>query len=68
MSDPNFWKHQYEQTWAKAGKKEEGIAKLIEAETGHEVELAGMGAGSTEFLSGTAASRGFRKGEADLQG
>lgn len=66
MSDPDYWKRLYQDTWAQASSKEQAIARLIEKETGLEVELAGMGAGSTECLSGSAASRGHHKGEADL--
>jgi hypothetical protein len=67
MSDPNFWKDQYKDSWAKADKRERHIIETIKEETGHVAVCVGLGAGSTDFLSGSAASRGLEKGAADLQ-
>ena len=66
MSDPDFWKQQYQHAWAKASEREKTIKARILNESGKQVELVGLGAGSTDFLSGTAASQGYQKGDADL--
>lgn len=67
MSDPNFWKDQYSHTWQRASARETAIIERIKRETGRAVSPCGLGAGSDEYLSGTAASRGYEKGSADLQ-
>ncbi len=66
MSDPDFWKHQYQHAWAKASQREKTIKARIFNESGEQVEFVGLGAGSAAFLSGTAASQGYQKGDADL--
>jgi hypothetical protein len=66
MSDPDFWKHQYQHAWAKASQREKTIKARIFTESGKQVEFVGLGAGSAAFLSGTAASQGYQKGDADL--
>lgn len=67
MSDPNFWKDQYQHSWSQSQQKEHMIARRIEAETGHNVVPIGLGAGSDQYLPGTAKAQGFERGGADLQ-
>lgn len=64
--DANFWKDRYKDHWDKAAQKEKMVIDKIERETGKKVELYGLGAGSTEFLSGSASDHNFTKGDADL--
>ena len=66
MNDPNFWKDQYHHTWQRASARETAIIERIKRETGRTVILCGLGAGSDQYLSGTAASYGYEKGSADL--
>ena len=66
MSDENYWKSRYSNTWNAASKREAYIASLIEQKTGKKVQLTGLGAGSTEFISGSAARHGQEKGAPDL--
>jgi hypothetical protein len=66
MSSDDYWKNKYEHTWDPASRREKKIAELIQQKTGSEVVLTGLGAGSTEFLSGNASSHGYEKGAPDL--
>lgn len=64
--DSNFWKDRYKDSWDKAAQKEKMVIQLIESKTGKKVELYGLGAGSTEYLSGSASDNNSTKGDADL--
>ena len=66
MTDDNYWKGSYQHLWPISGEREDDIAKLIEDSTGKTLTKVGFGTGSDKFLSGTAASHGHEKGEADL--
>lgn len=66
MPDFDYWKKQYQATWAASSSREAAVAASIEAATGLKVVPVGLGAGSSEFLSGPAAARGLEKGDADL--
>lgn len=66
MTYDNYWKDRYQETWSISGKREDDIAKLIESLSGKEVKKIGLGTGSDEYLSGSAASQGYERGEADL--
>ncbi|MDQ1592882.1 MAG: hypothetical protein QOG71_3509 [Pyrinomonadaceae bacterium] len=66
MSNENFWKDQYQQSWEKANLRERRIIERIKEETGRDTLTVGLGAGSTEYLAGSAASRGLERGGADL--
>jgi hypothetical protein len=64
--DKNFWKDRYKDSWDKAAQKEKMIIEQIESRTGKTVELVGLGAGTTNYLSGSAADHNSVKGDADL--
>jgi hypothetical protein len=66
MSDPNFWKNNYKEFWGIAASKEEKVRKLIEHEGNCTCSFAGLGAGKTGYLAGSAKSQGFEKGGSDL--
>ena len=66
MKDDNFWKDRYKDSWDAAAEKEEKIRKIVERECKCECEYVGLGAGTTEYLPGTAKSRGYKKGGSDL--
>lgn len=67
MSDYNYWKDRYQPTWQQAQSKELAIIALIKQEVGLEVKPIGLGAGSAEYLSGSAAAQGYARGGADLE-
>ena len=64
--DKNFWKDRYKDSWDKAAQKEKMVVEQIESKTGKKVELVGLGAGSTKYLSGSASDHNSVKGDADL--
>lgn len=64
--DKDYWKEAYKEFWEASSKKEEFVKELIEKETGATVLEVGLGAGTEDFLSGSAADYGLTKGDADL--
>ena len=66
MTDDDYWKKQYKDTWAQSSQRELTIAKLLEDASGKKIQPIGLGAGSTDFLSGTALQHGHAKGDADF--
>ncbi|TET41606.1 MAG: hypothetical protein E3J60_04190 [Dehalococcoidia bacterium] len=66
VTDYDFWKKAYQTTWAKTGKRTRSVADLIEEHTHKKVDIVGFGADSSDFISGSAESHGYDKGEADL--
>ncbi len=67
MVDENYWKEKYKDYWTTAADKEEKVRKIIEKECNCTIEYSGLGAGSAEYLPGSAASRGYKKGGSDLK-
>lgn len=65
-TNKNYWKDAYKDAWETASSKEKSIKKLIEDNTGYEVIEVGLGAGTTDYLSGSASDHGLTKGDADL--
>jgi hypothetical protein len=66
MTDFNYWKNQYKDTWGQSSQRETAIARYLEEATGRTIKPVGLGAGSADFFSGSAASHGHAKGDADL--
>lgn len=66
MGDVNYWKDAYADTWRDSSSREDAVKKMIEKETGKKVEEIGLGAGSEEYLAGSAASQGHERGGSDL--
>lgn len=64
-SDKNFWKNEYQEIWASSSAREIQVAQIIEAETKSKLIKNGLGAESTEFISGSASDNGYLKGDAD---
>ena len=62
----NYWKDAYKSSWEAASTKENFIKSLIESQTGLEVTEVGLGAGRTDYLSGSAKDHDLTKGDADL--
>jgi hypothetical protein len=63
--DQDHFKNKYQEHWARSTEKEKQIAQLIASHTGKQLTPRGLGAESTEMLSGNAASHGHTKGDAD---
>lgn len=63
----NYWKDRYKETWDSASKRESATQEYIQRETGLQLENSGLGTGSSEYLSGSAASHGYSKGGADFR-
>lgn len=66
MSDVDYWKRRYKESWAQSSERETEIAARLSQATGKTITPVGLGAGSTEFLTGSASQRGYTKGDADL--
>ncbi len=64
--DNNYWKNAYKDTWDASAKREEFMIDWIRNNTGLEAVPIGLGAGSDEFIEGSAAENGLDKGDADL--
>lgn len=52
--DKNYWKEAYKEYWEISSKKEIFVKELIESKTGFKTLEVGLGAGSEDFLSGSA--------------
>lgn len=64
--DDNFWKNAYSNTWDQAATRESRLIKYIQEITGLIAEPYGLGATTTNYISGSAKSNGAEKGDADL--
>lgn len=65
-TNKDYWKDAYQDFWDVASAKEKSVKQLIEKQTNFEVIIDGLGAGSTEYISGSAEDHGSVKGDADL--
>ena len=63
--DADYWKKNYSFLWEKSSEREESIKKIIEEKTGFILEPFGLGAQSSDFLSGNAKSYDKEKGSPD---
>ncbi|MDE7277166.1 MAG: hypothetical protein K2N98_10000 [Lachnospiraceae bacterium] len=64
--DENYWKDAYQGTWPAASKRENRLKAYLEKETGMQCIASGLGAGSSQYISGSAARNGYQKGDADF--
>lgn len=62
----NYWKEAYKETWDESSKRERRLMTYLEESTGMQCTAAGLGAGSTQYISGSAARNGYQKGDADF--
>lgn len=65
-TDKNYWKDAYKDSWDAASSKEKSIKNLIENQTGLNVIEVGLGAGTTDYIGGSAKDNNLTKGDADL--
>lgn len=66
MKNNNYWKDAYKNTWIEAANREKKFVEMVKNETGLTAIPYGLGATSTEYISGSAKSNGTEKGDADL--
>lgn len=64
--DENYWKDAYKNTWDESSKREKRLMTYLEKLTGVVCSESGLGAGSSEYISGSAARNGYQKGDADF--
>ena len=64
--DENYWKDAYKNTWDESSKREKRLMTYLEKLTGVMCSESGLGAGSSEYISGSAARNGYQKGDADF--
>lgn len=62
----NYWKDAYKDKWEASSAREHRLMAYIQECTGKEVKPYGLGAGSTQYISGSAEQNGYQKGDADL--
>ena len=64
--DENYWKDAYKNTWDESSKREKRLMAYLEKQAGVKCSESGLGAGSSEYISGSAARNGYQKGDADF--
>lgn len=64
--DENYWKEAYKDTWNQSSERENRLKAYIEKLTGKTLSDNGLGAGTSDYISGSAARNGYQKGDADL--
>lgn len=65
-ADYNYWKDAYQSYWEIAKTKEDKVKEIVQKVCECECEFVGLGAGSAEYLPGSAKSQSFEKGSSDL--
>ena len=66
MEDSDYWKKRYNKTWDQSSEREEKMKHFLESNFNVKVSESGLGAGTNDYITGTAANNGFTKGDADL--
>lgn len=64
--DKNYWKNAYKNMWDASSEREMFIVQWIKENTGLVAKVIGLGAGTNDFINGSAAENGHEKGDADL--
>ena len=64
--DSDYWKRAYQNTWSASSAREDRLARWLERITGRKAERSGLGAGTDDFISGSAKANGYSMGDADL--
>lgn len=62
----NYWKDAYQDTWDESSKREKRLMTYLEKLTGMKCSESGLGAGSSQYIPGSAARNGYQKGDADF--
>lgn len=64
--DENYWKDAYRNTWDASSQREKNLMRYLERMAGVQCIESGLGAGSSQYISGSAARNGYQKGDADF--
>ena len=64
--DNNYWKNAYQNTCDQSSEREKFMVDWIKKNTGLKAEVIGLGAGTSDFIDGSATQNGHEKGDADL--
>lgn len=64
--DENYWKNAYQHTWEDSSARERRLMVYLEKNTGLKCSASGLGAGSSQYFSGSAEINGYQKGDADF--
>lgn len=62
----NYWKDAYQYSWNESSRRERKLMAYLEERTGVKCEESGLGAGSSQYIPGSAARNGYQKGDADI--
>lgn len=62
----NYWKDAYQNTWDVSSQREKRLKMYLEKMTGMQCIESGLGAGSSQYISGSAERNGYQKGDADF--
>ncbi len=62
----HYWKDIYQEKWELSSQREEFMIRWIKENTGRQAEAVGLGAGTSDFIDGSAKQNGHEKGDADL--
>lgn len=62
----NYWKDAYKDTWDASSEREKNLMAFLEKMTGKKCIATGLGAGSSQYISGSAYKNGHQKGDADF--
>ena len=62
--DSNYWKNAYRDTWDMSSKRENAMIKWIADTSGLTAKSVGLGAGTKDFISGSADENNHQKGDA----
>lgn len=64
--DENYWKEAYKDKWEASAARENHLKAYLEKMTGKKILDNGLGAGTVQYISGSAEKNGYKKGDADL--
>lgn len=64
--DDNYWKERYKGTWSQSSEREKWLKEYIENVTGLECAISGFGAGSDEYIAGSAKEHGHEIADPDI--
>jgi hypothetical protein len=64
--DENYWKEAYKNTWDQSSERENRLKAYLERLTGKNISDNGLGAGTSDYIVGSARRNGYQKGDADL--
>ena len=67
IQNDNYWKDRYQHLWKEASQKEEILRMILHEATGLSLIATGLGATTSDYISGSAASNNNEKGSPDFR-